>query len=163
MLIYLLYCLRIHVVLIMLFCLFLFLPSSSTLASTCNKAITKQVITQNDSVQIAYYKGASYHVKVIGSHKKKLVVQFLDSEKNKEQCKVAKKNVFNTLLPDNEIIPKKMRFVFYDNVMADEVIIKGNVIGFNTNHYLIEFENNGRIQQTVKHKSEIVQKDLNNK
>ena len=42
----------------------------------------------------------------------------------------------------------------------DDVIVKGTVLGFNTNHFLLEYTYDSKTIICTKHKAEIVQKDL---
>lgn len=114
----------------------------------------------SDSIHLAFYKGNVYEVLVVGTHKKRIIAQLLNNEEAKKEIKIQKKHIFNILEHNNSLIPNEVKFIYYDSAMADDVVLKGKVLGFNTHYYLIEFRQNGQTKQTVKHKSEIVQKYL---
>lgn len=120
-------------------------------------------LTNSDSTFLAFHKGSSEYVKIIETERNKYIAQLLTGNDAAKQIKISKKNVFNIQTTANELIPQYLRFIYYDSELADDVVKNGKVLGFNSEHFLIEFTHNGRTLVTVKHKSAIVQKDLSPK
>lgn len=132
-------------------------------SSTFNSYRISTNVPISDSLQLAFYKGTMQWVKVKGSHKNKYLVQFIGGDFSGKEAKLTKKYIFNKLNHDNELIEEEIRFMFYDNLIADNVVTNGTVLGINKEHFLIEFLYNGKTQITVKHKSEIIQKNRKHK
>jgi hypothetical protein len=87
-------------------------------------------------------------------------VKPIDNSSTKTLIKVKKKFVFQPRHKKNSYIQKTLNFRYTDILLADGIIIKGTVLGYNKPHFLIEFTHNQRNEIGVKHKSEIVQHDL---
>jgi hypothetical protein len=70
------------------------------------------------------------------------------------------KYVFTPISKHSQPFPTALRFRYADEITADDIIVKGTVIGFNSNYFLLELSINNSVKVVMKHKSEIVQNDL---
>lgn len=117
------------------------------------------ILNQDDTVFV-YKNGVYFTAGITQYNGKKIWVKPFEDFNNKKPIKVNKKFVFHPLHKNNILVPKTLRFRQTDNLLADDIIIKGTVIGFNKHHFLLKYSHNHSTEIVVKHKSEIVQRDL---
>jgi len=110
--------------------------------------------------KLIFYKQSVKKAYIIDSVKKSCLVRIIDSDISNQQIKIPTKYVFDTRNANETIGREVLRFVYYDNSITDNVVLKGTVLGYNTTYFLIEIEFNNKIYQKPIHQSAIVRKDL---
>jgi hypothetical protein len=106
-----------------------------------------------------FQKNTTEQAIVLENNGKKIKVRYVN-EFSSFTHKLKLKYVFTPISKHSQPFPTALRFRYADEITADDIIVKGTVIGFNSNYFLLELSINNSVKVVMKHKSEIVQNDL---
>jgi hypothetical protein len=125
-----------------------------------NQAKNSPTVLQlpSDTVFV-FQKNAYQQAIVLENNGKKIKVRYVN-EFSSFTHKLKLKYVFTPISKHSQPFPTALRFRYADEITADDIIVKGTVIGFNSNYFLLELSINNSVKVVMKHKSEIVQNDL---
>ena len=145
----------IKIVLIAICCLF-----TETYVLGQNQAKNSPTVLQLpcDTVFV-FQKNAYQQAIVLENNGKKIKVAYINGLSG-FQCSLKSKYIFTPISKHSQPFSTELRFRHADETIADDVIVKGEVLGYNSNYFLLEFNPNNHFKVVMKHKSEIVQKDL---
>lgn len=111
-----------------------------------------------DTVYV-FQKNTSQQAVILENQGKKIKVNYIKGLSDFRN-QVKSKYVFTPILKYNQPFSTALRFRYADEITADDIIVKGTVIGINSNYFLLELSINNSVKVVMKHKSEIVQNDL---
>jgi len=123
------------------------------------EANIKDLQWEPDTV-LVYNNGSCFYATIVGISNKKVVVAFLVSQDAPQKIRYPQKYIFKICQPHTCPVPKFVRFRYFDETLTDDVIVKGKIIGYNKEYFLLEHAYNQQPQIVVKHRSEILSKDL---
>jgi hypothetical protein len=128
------------------------------LSQNCNIDSLPDVQMAGDTVYV-FQENTSQQAVILENLGKKIKVNYIKglSDFNNH---VKSKYVFTPISKHSQPFPTALRFRYADEITADDVILKGTVLGFNSNYFLLELSINNGVKIVMKHKSEIVQNDL---
>ena len=141
------------------------------LIAVCMLFTNTQVLSQNyniDSLPDLQMAGDTVYVFQKNTYQQAVILENLGKKIKVNYIKgfcdfknqVKSKYVFTPISKHSQPFPTVLRFRHADETLADDVIVKGNILGYNSNYFLLEFNPNNSLKVVMKHKSEIVQNDL---